>query len=136
MARRQTYDPATLASTVLLLLTSGVVACWIPARRAARVESYGGAAIRIARDEGTRTERKFKPAGRNCCRLRDRLKGESLMGSGSDPGKRPNLTASRRMDRERDQADDGCVNETIQTTPLQVFRRSGFIRDLREITLL
>jgi putative ABC transport system permease protein len=32
------YDPATLASTVLLLLATGVVACWIPARRAARVD--------------------------------------------------------------------------------------------------
>ena len=31
------YDPATLVSTVLLLLATGVVACWIPARRAARV---------------------------------------------------------------------------------------------------
>ena len=32
------YDPVTLASTVLLLLTTGVLACWIPARRAARVD--------------------------------------------------------------------------------------------------
>ena len=32
------YDPATLASMVLLLLTTGVLACWIPARRAARVD--------------------------------------------------------------------------------------------------
>jgi ABC-type antimicrobial peptide transport system permease subunit len=32
------YDPATLASTVLLLLTTGLLACWIPARRAARVD--------------------------------------------------------------------------------------------------
>jgi putative ABC transport system permease protein len=32
------YDPATLVSTVLLLLATGVVACWIPARRAARVD--------------------------------------------------------------------------------------------------
>ncbi len=32
------YDPATLASTVLLLLVTGVLACWIPARRAARVD--------------------------------------------------------------------------------------------------
>jgi putative ABC transport system permease protein len=32
------YDPATLASTVLLLLATGVVACWIPARRAARLD--------------------------------------------------------------------------------------------------
>jgi putative ABC transport system permease protein len=32
------YDPATLASTVLLLLATGVLACWIPARRAARVD--------------------------------------------------------------------------------------------------
>ena len=32
------YDPATLASTVLLLLATGVMACWIPARRAARVD--------------------------------------------------------------------------------------------------
>jgi putative ABC transport system permease protein len=32
------YDPATLASTVLLLLAIGVLACWIPARRAARVD--------------------------------------------------------------------------------------------------
>jgi putative ABC transport system permease protein len=34
----KTYDPATLASTVLLLLATGVLACWIPARRAARVD--------------------------------------------------------------------------------------------------
>jgi putative ABC transport system permease protein len=32
------YDPATLASTLLLLLATGVLACWIPARRAARVD--------------------------------------------------------------------------------------------------
>ena len=32
------YDPATLASTVLSLLATGVLACWIPARRAARVD--------------------------------------------------------------------------------------------------
>jgi putative ABC transport system permease protein len=32
------YDPMTLASVVLLLLITGVVACWIPARRAARVD--------------------------------------------------------------------------------------------------
>ena len=32
------YDPATLASTVLLLLVTGLLACWIPARRAARVD--------------------------------------------------------------------------------------------------
>ena len=32
------YDPVTLAGTVLLLLTTGVLACWIPARRAARVD--------------------------------------------------------------------------------------------------
>jgi putative ABC transport system permease protein len=32
------YDPATLASTVFLLLATGVLACWIPARRAARVD--------------------------------------------------------------------------------------------------
>jgi putative ABC transport system permease protein len=32
------YDPATLVSTVLVLLVTGVLACWIPARRAARVD--------------------------------------------------------------------------------------------------
>ncbi|HTB97202.1 MAG TPA: ABC transporter permease [Terracidiphilus sp.] len=32
------YDPATLASTVVVLLATGVVACWVPARRAARVD--------------------------------------------------------------------------------------------------
>lgn len=32
------YDPLTLASTVVLLLATGVLACWIPARRAARVD--------------------------------------------------------------------------------------------------
>jgi putative ABC transport system permease protein len=32
------YDPATLASTVLLLLSTGVLACWIPARKAAGVD--------------------------------------------------------------------------------------------------
>jgi putative ABC transport system permease protein len=32
------YDPVTLASTVVLLLATGVLACWIPARRAARVD--------------------------------------------------------------------------------------------------
>jgi putative ABC transport system permease protein len=32
------YDPVTLASMVLLLLATGVLACWIPARRAARVD--------------------------------------------------------------------------------------------------
>jgi putative ABC transport system permease protein len=32
------YDPATLAGTVMVLLATGVLACWIPARRAARVD--------------------------------------------------------------------------------------------------
>lgn len=32
------YDPATLTGTVLVLLATGVVACWIPARRAAGVD--------------------------------------------------------------------------------------------------
>ena len=32
------YDPVTLASTVVLLLATGVLACWIPARRAAQVD--------------------------------------------------------------------------------------------------
>jgi putative ABC transport system permease protein len=32
------YDPVTLAITVSLLLVTGVLACWIPARRAARVD--------------------------------------------------------------------------------------------------
>jgi putative ABC transport system permease protein len=32
------YDPATLAGTSLLLVATGVLACWIPARRAARVD--------------------------------------------------------------------------------------------------
>ncbi len=31
-------DPFTLAGAVTLLLTTGVIACWIPARRAARVD--------------------------------------------------------------------------------------------------
>lgn len=32
------YDPATLAATVLLLAMTAAIACWIPARRAARVD--------------------------------------------------------------------------------------------------
>jgi putative ABC transport system permease protein len=32
------YDPATLAVTTLLLVATGALACWIPARRAARVD--------------------------------------------------------------------------------------------------
>jgi putative ABC transport system permease protein len=32
------YDPATLAAMTLLLLATGILACWIPARRAARVD--------------------------------------------------------------------------------------------------
>jgi predicted permease len=32
------YDPATLIAVPLLLLLTGLVACWIPARRAARVD--------------------------------------------------------------------------------------------------
>jgi putative ABC transport system permease protein len=32
------YDPMTLAAVTVLLLTTGVVACWVPARRAARVD--------------------------------------------------------------------------------------------------
>jgi putative ABC transport system permease protein len=31
------YDPATLAATMLLLMLTATVACWLPARRAARV---------------------------------------------------------------------------------------------------
>jgi putative ABC transport system permease protein len=32
------YDPATLLATTILLVTTGAAACWIPARRAARVD--------------------------------------------------------------------------------------------------
>ncbi|MGC0772533.1 MAG: FtsX-like permease family protein, partial [Candidatus Acidiferrum sp.] len=32
------YDPATLVAVPLLLLITGLVACWVPARRAARVD--------------------------------------------------------------------------------------------------
>ena len=32
------YDPLTLSSVATLLLTTGMVACWIPARRASRVD--------------------------------------------------------------------------------------------------
>jgi putative ABC transport system permease protein len=32
------YDPGTLVSTTLLLVVTGALACWIPARRAARVD--------------------------------------------------------------------------------------------------
>jgi putative ABC transport system permease protein len=32
------YDPLTLAGTSLLLVVTGALACWIPARRAARVD--------------------------------------------------------------------------------------------------
>jgi putative ABC transport system permease protein len=32
------YDPLTLAGTTLLLVATGALACWIPARRAARVD--------------------------------------------------------------------------------------------------
>jgi putative ABC transport system permease protein len=32
------YDPATLAGTTLLLMGTAVLACWIPAKRAARVD--------------------------------------------------------------------------------------------------
>jgi ABC-type antimicrobial peptide transport system permease subunit len=32
------YDPMTLATTVFLLLATGVLACWIPARTAAGVD--------------------------------------------------------------------------------------------------
>ena len=34
----KSYDPVTLVGTVFLLLAAGVLACWIPARRAARVD--------------------------------------------------------------------------------------------------
>jgi putative ABC transport system permease protein len=32
------YDPVTLTAVPLLLLITGLVACWVPARRAARVD--------------------------------------------------------------------------------------------------
>jgi len=32
------YDPETLAATTLLLMMTAAIACWIPARRAARVD--------------------------------------------------------------------------------------------------
>ena len=32
------YDPATLAATALLLMVTAALACWVPARRAARVD--------------------------------------------------------------------------------------------------
>jgi ABC-type antimicrobial peptide transport system permease subunit len=38
LVRVTAYDPATLAATSLLLAVTAAVACWIPARRAARVD--------------------------------------------------------------------------------------------------
>jgi putative ABC transport system permease protein len=32
------HDPATMSGVATLLLLTGVVACWIPARRASRVD--------------------------------------------------------------------------------------------------
>jgi ABC-type antimicrobial peptide transport system permease subunit len=32
------YDPATLIAVPLLLLITSLIACWVPARRAARVD--------------------------------------------------------------------------------------------------
>jgi ABC-type antimicrobial peptide transport system permease subunit len=32
------YDPLTLASVAAVLLVTGLVACWVPARRATRVD--------------------------------------------------------------------------------------------------
>ena len=32
------YDPITLSAVAVLLLTTGVIACWVPARRASRVD--------------------------------------------------------------------------------------------------
>jgi putative ABC transport system permease protein len=32
------YDPPTLAATTLLLILIAAIGCWIPARRAARVD--------------------------------------------------------------------------------------------------
>jgi putative ABC transport system permease protein len=32
------YDPVTLSSVAVLLLTTGILACWVPARRAARLD--------------------------------------------------------------------------------------------------
>jgi ABC-type lipoprotein release transport system permease subunit len=32
------YDPRTLATVAVLLTTIAAIACWIPARRAARVD--------------------------------------------------------------------------------------------------
>jgi putative ABC transport system permease protein len=32
------YDPFTLSSVAALLLITGVIACWVPARRASRVD--------------------------------------------------------------------------------------------------
>jgi putative ABC transport system permease protein len=32
------YDPSTLGVVTVLLLVTGLVACWIPARRASRVD--------------------------------------------------------------------------------------------------
>jgi putative ABC transport system permease protein len=32
------YDPVTLASVAAVLLLTGLVACWVPARRATRVD--------------------------------------------------------------------------------------------------
>ncbi|MGB2671387.1 MAG: FtsX-like permease family protein, partial [Candidatus Acidiferrum sp.] len=32
------YDPMTLVTVPLLLLITGLIACWVPARRAARVD--------------------------------------------------------------------------------------------------
>jgi hypothetical protein len=34
------YDPLTLAGTTLLLVATGALACWIPARTAARVDQW------------------------------------------------------------------------------------------------